>query len=215
MVQMELDWERARNNRIAQYQTAALARLEEKIAKALQSTQNLEELKAIVAKNFQADRAESISTMADIRKGIRNLSMRRPLRPTTQELFDVPDTNKIRKQSGLNLGAMLDAHETFLQGGNGGKEPPKVPTAPAGNADNSDPFSEPTTPRRRPSLLPRQKRLSSEEEQDKSMSVFAKILASAFQQLKKDDEDSGKRIPLKAPKTLTGPSANSDDVGNR
>ena len=49
-VQMELDWESARNNRIAQDQTAALARVVEKIAKALQSTQNLEELKAIVAK---------------------------------------------------------------------------------------------------------------------------------------------------------------------
>ena len=78
MVQMELDWERARNNRIAQYQTAALARVEEKIAKALQSTQNLEELKATVAKNFQEARAESVSTTADIRKGIRNLSTRGP-----------------------------------------------------------------------------------------------------------------------------------------
>ena len=65
-VQMELDWERARNNRIAQDQTAALARVEEKIAKGLQSTQHLEELKATVAKNFQEARAESVSTMADI-----------------------------------------------------------------------------------------------------------------------------------------------------
>ena len=70
---MELDWERARNNRIAQDQTAALARVEEKIAKALQSTQNLEELKATVAKNFQEARAESVSTTADIQKGIQNL----------------------------------------------------------------------------------------------------------------------------------------------
>ena len=77
-VQMELNWERACNNRIAQDLTAALARVEEKIAKALQSTQNLEELKATVAKNFQAARAESVSTTADIRKGIRNLSARRP-----------------------------------------------------------------------------------------------------------------------------------------
>ena len=34
-VQMELAWDRARNNRIAQDQTAALARVEEKIAIAL------------------------------------------------------------------------------------------------------------------------------------------------------------------------------------
>ena len=33
---------------------------------------------------------------------------------------------------------------------------------------------------------------------------FAKLLAVAFQQLKKDDEDSGKRIPLKAPETFDG-----------
>ena len=52
--------------------------------------------------------------------------------------------------------------------------------------------------------MPRRKRLSSEEEEDKSMSAFAKILALAFQQLKKDDEDSGKRIPLKAPETFDG-----------
>ena len=77
-VQMDLDWERARNNRIAQDQTAALARVEEKIDKALQSTQNLEELKATVAKNFQEAMTESVSTTVDIRKGIRNLSVRRP-----------------------------------------------------------------------------------------------------------------------------------------
>ena len=51
-VQMELDWERARKNRIAQDQAAALARVEEKIAKAIQSTQNLQELKIQVTKNF-------------------------------------------------------------------------------------------------------------------------------------------------------------------
>ena len=36
------------------------------------------------------------------------------------------------------------------------------------------------------------------------MNAFAKILASFFQQLKKEDGDSGKRIPLKAPKTFDG-----------
>ena len=37
------------------------------------------------------------------------------------------------------------------------------------------------------------------------MNAFARILASAFQQLKKQDEDSGKRIPLKAPEIFDGP----------
>ena len=46
--------------------------------------------------------------------------------------------------------------------------------------------------------------MSSEEEEDKSMTAFAKILAPVFQQLKKDDDDSGKRIPLKAPETFNG-----------
>ena len=36
------------------------------------------------------------------------------------------------------------------------------------------------------------------------MTAFAMILTVAFQQLKKDDKDSGKRIPLKAPKTFDG-----------
>ena len=36
------------------------------------------------------------------------------------------------------------------------------------------------------------------------MTAFAKILATAFQQLKKDDDDSGKRIPLKARETCDG-----------
>ena len=36
------------------------------------------------------------------------------------------------------------------------------------------------------------------------MAAFAKILAMTFQQLKKDDDDSGKRIPLKAPETFDG-----------
>ena len=116
---MELDWERAHSNRIAQNQAAALARVEEKIAKALQSTKNLEELKDTITKNFQKARAESVSTIDNIRRGMRNLSMRRPPRPTAQELFDAPDSSKLHKQTGLDLGAMLEAHETFLVGGNG------------------------------------------------------------------------------------------------
>ena len=198
-VQMELDWERARNNRIAQDQTAALARVEEKIAKPLQSTQHLEELEATVAKNLQEARAESVSTTADIRRGIRNFLTRPPVRPTAQDLFDAQDASKLQRQTGLDIGAILEAHEALPQGGNGGKEPPKVLTVPAGNPDDSDPSSEPTTPRMRPSPLPRRNRLSSEEEEDMSMNAFARIVASAFHQLKKEDEDSGKRISLKAP----------------
>ena len=36
------------------------------------------------------------------------------------------------------------------------------------------------------------------------MTVFAKILAAAFQQVTKDDGHSGKRIPLQAPETFDG-----------
>ena len=50
----------------------------------------------------------------------------------------------------------------------------------------------------------RRKCLSSEEEEDKSMATFAKILATAFKQLKKEGDNSGKRIPLKAPETFDG-----------
>ena len=92
----------------------------------------------------------------------------------------MPDASKLRRQTNLDLGAMLEAYETFLQGKNGGKIPPMVPTTLAGNLDDSDPYSELTTPRRRPSPLPRQNRLSSEEVEDKSINAFARILASAF-----------------------------------
>ena len=36
------------------------------------------------------------------------------------------------------------------------------------------------------------------------MTTFAKIHATAFQQLKKDDDDSGKKIPLKALEIFNG-----------
>ena len=36
------------------------------------------------------------------------------------------------------------------------------------------------------------------------MNAFARILALAFHQLKKEDEDSGKKIPLIAPETFDG-----------
>ena len=91
---MELDWERAHNNRITQDQMAALARMEEKIAKTFQSAQNLEELKKEVTKNLQEARAESISTTVDIRKGLRNLSTRRPLRKTAKDYFEVDPADK-------------------------------------------------------------------------------------------------------------------------
>ena len=114
-VQMELDWERARNNRIAYDQAAALARVEEKIAKAIQSTQNLEELKAQDTKNFQEARAESLSTTAEIRKGIRNLSTRRPPRPTAEDYFkENAERAALRKETGLDLDALLQSHETLL-----------------------------------------------------------------------------------------------------
>ena len=75
-VQAELSRESAKNDRIAQEQTAALARVEEKIAKVMQSSQNLVELKTTVAQQFQEARAVSISTMAESKMGIRNLSTR-------------------------------------------------------------------------------------------------------------------------------------------
>ena len=89
-IETELNWEKARNARIAYDQTAGLAKIEEKIAKTLESTQNLEELKKAVTKNFQEARVESISTKAEIRKGHQNLSTRQPPRPTAVEIFSKP-----------------------------------------------------------------------------------------------------------------------------
>ena len=36
------------------------------------------------------------------------------------------------------------------------------------------------------------------------MTTFAKILSTAFHQLKKEDEDSGNSLPIKAPETFDG-----------
>ena len=108
----------------------------------------------------------------------------------------------LRRDTGLDHDHPLHSHKALLQRGNRERGPPKGPAAPAENSDDSDPSSGPNTPRRRPSPLTRRKRLSSEEEEDKSMTAFTKILAMAFGQHKKDDDDSGKRIPLKAPESF-------------
>ena len=199
-VQAELSWNRARNNRIAQEQTAALASVEAKIAKAIQSTQNLDELKTTVAQKCQEARAESVRNTAEIRIGIRNLSTRPPPPPTAEECFkENEDRAALQNDTGLDLDALLQYHDVLLQDRKGGRMPPRGLTVPAGFQDDSDPCSEPTTPRRCSSSLPRRKCLSSEEEENKSMAGFAKLIAVAFQQLKKDDDDRGNRIPLMVP----------------
>ena len=40
--------------------------------------------------------------------------------------------------------------------------------------------------------------------EEEAMAGFAKVLATAFQQLKKADEDNGKRLPIKARETFNG-----------
>ena len=40
--------------------------------------------------------------------------------------------------------------------------------------------------------------------EEEAMAGLAKILAATFQQLKKADEDTGKRLPIKAPEILDG-----------
>ena len=94
--------------------------MEKKIAKTLHSAQNLEELKKEATKNLQEGRAESVSTTADIRMGLRNLSTRRRLRKTAKDYFEVDpaDKNILRKETGLDLDAMLETHKTFLASGN-------------------------------------------------------------------------------------------------
>ena len=98
---------------------------------------------------------------------------------------------------------MLKTHKTFLSGGNRGKVHPKGPQPAVGDPDDSDPSSEPSTPRRCPSPIPWKKPPASINE-DKALATFAKPLAIAFQQLKKEDEDSGKRLCIKDPETFDG-----------
>ena len=40
--------------------------------------------------------------------------------------------------------------------------------------------------------------------EEEAMAGFAKILDATFQQLKKVDEDTSKRLPIKAPETFDG-----------
>ena len=131
--------------------------------------------------------------------------MRRPTRKTAKDYFtEKPaDENLLRKLTGLNLHAMPETHKTFHSGGNGGKVPPKGPHAAAGDPDDSNPSSEPSTPRRRPSPMLWKKPPTSVNEEE-AMSAFAKLLATTFPQLKKQDEECGKRLPIKAPETLEG-----------
>ena len=89
--------------------------MEKKIAEAIHSTNIRKELEAVITKNFQEAIGESISTTADIRRGLQKLSTRRPPRPTAQEVFDsTEDAQRIRKETGLDLGALLESHEALL-----------------------------------------------------------------------------------------------------
>ena len=110
-----MDWEQARDNRIAKDQAEALVRVEKKISEAIHSTQNRKELEAVVTKNFQEARAESISTPTDIQKGIRNLSTRRPRRPTAEDYFkENEEPAALRKETGRDLDALLAAQHVLL-----------------------------------------------------------------------------------------------------
>ena len=98
---------------------------------------------------------------------------------------------------------MLESYETFLSGGNGGRVPHKGQKQAAQDPNDSDTSLDLITPRRRPSPMPWKKPPASVNEEE-AMAGFAKLLATAFQQLKKEDEDSGKRLPIKALETFNG-----------
>ena len=82
--------------------------METKIDDVIQSTNNWTELEVVKTKNFQEDRAESVSTTIDVRRGVQKLSTRRPPQPTTQEILNhMDDARRVRTESGLDLGALL------------------------------------------------------------------------------------------------------------
>ena len=151
-----------------------------KIAEAIHSTNNRKELEAVITKNLQEARAIFVSRTADIRRGLQKLGTRRPPRHTAQEIFDCTEDAQRMRNTGLDLEALLESHKVLLQGGNRSRGRPKGPVTPAGNPDDCKP-SDLETQRRLPSHLPRRKHLSSEEEDDKSLEAFAKVLSSTFQ----------------------------------
>ena len=208
----ELQWERTNRRTEKEAQTQAIADLETKVNTALANSSTLEKARQDVATNLRAARAESMSSTAEITERLAQVPTRK-WRPTAVALFS---------QEEEFLQAQRERLE-FLKGNSeAGKVPPppppprQPPVATGGDPgdnpgdDNDEPpsseHSHGVRPRRRQSRDPSRSQCRDPRQLHKD--EFAETITLAAQILSKmkegKEEDSGKRLPVKAPDTFDG-----------
>ena len=208
----ELQWEQTNRRKEKEAQTKAIADLEAKVNTALANSSTLEKVRQEVATNLRAASAESMSTTAEITERLAQVPTRKR-RPTAVALFS---------QEEEFLKAQKERLE-FLKGNEGvGKvpqpPPPKQPpVATGGNLDDDpgddDDDDEPPSEQGRRGRHARRRsrdpfRSQSRDTRQLDKDEFAETIALAAHILSKmkegKEEDSGKRLPVKAPDTFDG-----------
>ena len=208
----ELQWERTNRRKEKEEQTKAIADLDTKVNTALANSSTLEKARQAVATNLREARAESMSTTAEITERLAQVPMRKR-RPTAAALFS---------QEQEFFKAQRERLE-FLKGNSeAGKVPPPPPPPrqppvieggdpddDPGDDDDDAPPSERShrgRPNRRRSRNPSRSQSRDPRQLDKD--EFAETIALAAHILSKmkegKEEDSGKRLPVKAPDTFDG-----------
>ena len=205
----ELQWERTNRRKEKEAQTKAIADLETKVNTALANSSTLEKSRQEVATNLRAARAESMSTTVEITERLAQVPTRKRW-PTAAALFSQEEEFLLAQRERLE----------FLKGSaEPGKVPPpppplKLPPGAAGgdpgddSGDDDDDLpserSHRGRPKRRRSREPSRSRARDPRTLEKE--EFAETLALASVMLSKmregKEEDSGKRLPVKAPDTF-------------
>ena len=186
-----------------------IARLEERIIKAIEGAASLEIAKEAIFVNLMQARASSASTTVQIRAGMAQLG-RKKQRPTVAALFS-QEEEFLRVQR-----ERLEALKGTA-GGSGGAPP--LPPGGQANPDRSDPGDDddddngsnpsrrrggalsrsPSPPKHFHRPTPEEMAQAKREE----MQTFVEIIAMALAAQPKED-DTGKRLPVKAPDTYDG-----------
>ena len=76
-LRQELPWEKAKNRRAEDRQTLALAELEEKVNRTLESKKDMEAARQAVASDLRKAGAEFLSTTTDLQERLRKLSTKK------------------------------------------------------------------------------------------------------------------------------------------
>ena len=210
---IDLQWGRTNRRKEKEAQTKAIADLEAKVNTALANSCTLEKARQEVATNLRAARAESMSTTAEITERLAQVPTRKR-RPTAAALFSQEEEFLKAQRERLEL---LKGNEET------GKVPPpppppkQLPVAEGGHPDDNtgDDDGDDETPSdqgrrgrhaRRRSRDPSRSQSRDPRQLDKD--EFAETIVLAAHILSKikegKEEDSGKRLPVKAPDTFDG-----------